>query len=587
MGLTAPQEVFLEILMRSLGYIPQAMGNGPESEEAGSLGQEGICLKERDLPELQKLSRGHKVMPLLYDFLMDYGEAVGPTEGEWENLKGILVEEAKKTAMQSYRLLFLTRYICNLLEERKITVIVLKGVSIATYYPVPEMRKSGDIDLLLPGKKDLKKAIEVLKEAGFTVEKQQRAHHHISMHSAEGIEVELHSLLCEPVDSNKINSYLKEVAEGTGKHMVRKEIMGVELPVLEEGYLAFSLLLHMLQHYLRAGFGIKLLCDLVVFWKEDLPAKQKESYRNLVKGAGLEGFSNQMLELCIKYLGLEREKVQEILFEETEKRSSAKDETMEVFLKDILEGEEFGKAGKDRMVSLRGGGLGDYVREFHHQMHLNFPKLGRVILLWPFLWSFTLFRFLRNNRVVRKVSLWDILRKAGKRGKINENLQLFQVKEKTLEVSEVHGDPTRYLKQNQRIKLQVRGVSMFPLLEPQKDVVTVAPFQGRKLRVGDLVLYRREEGILVLHRICRIKDNGFYLLGDHQTEIEGPLKRKQFYGRVVRIEKSWGSFSASNPLYVTYVFFWLALRRFRPTLLKLLSKLKKSQKGKWKKGEKG
>ena len=97
----------------------------------------------------------------------------------------------------------------------------------------------------------------------------------------------------------------------------------------------------------------------------------------------------------------------------------------EIFMEELMDAEEFGKA-KNRMVALRGNGLFDYVREFHHQMHLNFPKAGKVFLFWPVLWTITLVRFLRNNKKVRSVSSKELFESAGKRGKIVKGMKLFQ-----------------------------------------------------------------------------------------------------------------------------------------------------------------
>ena len=56
--------------------------------------------------------------------------------------------------------------------------------------------------------------------------------------------------------------------------------------------------------------------------------------------------------------------------------------------------------------------------------------------------------------------------------------------------------------------------------------------EGSALRRGDVVLYRRENGMLVLHRIYKIGQDGLYLLGDHQTAIEGPVRREQVKGKM-------------------------------------------------------
>lgn len=58
---------------------------------------------------------------------------------------------ARTTVRQSYHLLFLTRDLVKLLEEAGIPALVLKGCGVAELYPVPELRKSGDIDVLIPG----------------------------------------------------------------------------------------------------------------------------------------------------------------------------------------------------------------------------------------------------------------------------------------------------------------------------------------------------------------------------------------------------------------------------------------------------
>ena len=64
--------------------------------------------------------------------------------------------------------------------------------------------------------------------------------------------------------------------------------------------------------------------------------------------------------------------------------------------------------------------------EFHHQMHLNFPRADKCFLLFPVLWVVTLVRFLRNNRRVREVSLAQVLRTADRRSRQMELLGLFQ-----------------------------------------------------------------------------------------------------------------------------------------------------------------
>ena len=58
-------------------------------------------------------------------------------------------ERSTQTVWQSYRLLFMSRYVTGLLKDAGIDTILLKGSGVAGLYPVPELRKSGDVDLLV------------------------------------------------------------------------------------------------------------------------------------------------------------------------------------------------------------------------------------------------------------------------------------------------------------------------------------------------------------------------------------------------------------------------------------------------------
>ncbi len=200
--------------------------------------------------------------------------------------------------------------------------------------------------------------------------------------------------------------------------------MGIEIPVLREDYQAFELLLHMLQHYLRSGFGIRLLCDWVVFWNSDIAEKFANGYCSLCDEFGVRQFSDMITRICIAKLGLDKDKAERII--STGLKDSLTDEDIDKFWDEFWTAEEFGKSSANRMVNLQGSKKSAYIKEFHHQMHLNFPKAGKCPLLWPVLWVITLVRFLINNRRIRKVSLRDVTKSAGDRGRLNEKLHIFE-----------------------------------------------------------------------------------------------------------------------------------------------------------------
>lgn len=401
-------------------------GSGGEGESTGEEPVvEGDCLlsllrgdqdalgeQAPDWEKLTHMAECHGVLSLLYDRME--GE-----EGIPEEARRKAEAAARKAVMQSYHLLFLCKYLIGRLEKAGIPIVLLKGVGTASYYPTPELRKSGDVDLLLTEPKKLEEACRVLEACGCAVLERQPSLHHVVFISGEGIAVELHTMLAEPFDNQRINQYLEGKLAECQKHVVRADVMGVELPVLAPGYHAYELLLHMLQHFLRAGFGVKLLYDWVMFWSHEIDEQEKAQYLTLVRQSGIKGFSDMVTSVCCGYLGLSRDSVQWM-------RMTSEEAAVEEFMADVLTAEEFGRSDAERMVTLRNGGLLGYVREFHHQMRLNFPKAGRFFFCWPMLWSITLLRFLYNNRRIRRVSCQSILRNAGRRGRLIQKMRLWK-----------------------------------------------------------------------------------------------------------------------------------------------------------------
>ena len=114
---------------------------------------------------------------------------------------------------------------------------------------------------------------------------------------------------------------------------------------------------------------------------------------------------------------------------------------------------------------------------------------------------------------------------------------------------------------------------MYPLLLPGRDEVQIERTDITKAKRGDVLLYRRQEGILVLHRVYRRTKDGLYMVGDNQTEIEGPLALCQVRGKMIAVIRNGKSFSTGNPLYVIFSRIWLILRPFRPLISQIIHKM--------------
>lgn len=326
-------------------------------------------------------------------------------------------KEAKKIVLQNYRLWFATRDTVSLLNNADIEVAVLKGAATAYYYKVPEMRKSGDIDIILANKSDEEKALDVLTHAGFRLLKEQVALHHKVLEK-DGLSIELHSSLAEPFDNDRTNNYLSECERMLKDNIIKREYAGIELPVLNEGYHGYELILHMLQHFLREGFGIRLIVDWKMYLDREIDEEQKDLFLKLVTESRMKRFVDYVSETCVEYLGLEKEK--------TEWLNISDITNLEPFVLEIVSSGDFGKSDFNRMVKLRGNSVFDYYREFHHQTKLNYPRASKWIVTLPILWVMTFVRFVSNNKKIRDVRTIDILKNAREKSEIVKELKVFR-----------------------------------------------------------------------------------------------------------------------------------------------------------------
>jgi signal peptidase len=86
-----------------------------------------------------------------------------------------------------------------------------------------------------------------------------------------------------------------------------------------------------------------------------------------------------------------------------------------------------------------------------------------------------------------------------------------------------------------RLRLRIRGASMSPTLR-DGDLVEVRPVEPAQLRVGDLVLFKTQQGDLLVHRcVTKSDENGqvwFTTKGDASPSFDSPIGPEQVLGRV-------------------------------------------------------
>lgn len=365
-------------------------------------------LSAEEWPQLLTTADRHEVLSLL--------ETTWDSDQLPKEQRMFVQAKTAKTIHKGIQLQALNARLTSLLAKEGITAITLKGCTVSRYYPTPEFRKTSDIDLFVANPEEAKKAVRILGDNGFKPSGAWHANHHFILSSDKNEVVELHTAWADDFKDKNLNQYMAKMQPESMHHCHLTDIQGFQVYAYETPWHAFYLMIHMLTHFVGSGFGLRNLCDWVVLWNHCDEVKAREDFLKMAVESGTDEFAAALTAICVKYLGLDRAK------SPVPDEKHVDPETVEMLLRDILDAGEFGYSEAARMVGMDGDSWTAYVREFHHQMHINFPKAGRWIILWPVLWAATLVRFLRNNRKLHRAPLTEIMKKAGKRGRLVSRL---------------------------------------------------------------------------------------------------------------------------------------------------------------------
>ena len=166
--------------------------------------------------------------------------------------------------------------------------VILKGTSAAQYYPYPEYRTMGDIDIMTC-REDFDSAYRDLEENGYTVTKKLERE---VLFNKNGIVIELHryfASLNDPIACKYLDDLI--IDNINTSHV---------LPDLVNGLV---LLEHISQH-LEHGLGLRQIIDWMLFVNKCLPDDGWPEFRPMAKTIGLEQLAITTTRMCERYLGL-------------------------------------------------------------------------------------------------------------------------------------------------------------------------------------------------------------------------------------------------------------------------------------------
>lgn len=150
------------------------------------------------------------------------------------------------------------------LERAGIQPVLMKGRGLAAFYPEPQMRQWGDIDLFV-GKEQYHPAAAVTRETfpdalKFDEELDHYRHYNLI---ADGVSIEVHRVsvsMQHPLDERR---YERMERKGMNDSE-RLEVNGLEVRVPEATFNALFVFLHSWEHMMTAGANLRQICDLAL-----------------------------------------------------------------------------------------------------------------------------------------------------------------------------------------------------------------------------------------------------------------------------------------------------------------------------------
>ena len=103
---------------------------------------------------------------------------------------------------------------------------------------------------------------------------------------------------------------------------------------------------------------------------------------------------------------------------------------------------------------------------------------------------------------------------------------------------------TELLSQGTTVHFRPSGRSMYPSIR-EGELITVEPVAASDVKLGDIVLYRSQRG-LIAHRVVGssptqssvLSPHYFFLRGDASLSCDQPVAAHQILGRVIRVQRN-------------------------------------------------
>lgn len=251
--------------------------------------------EDTDVKALYDLSRAHNLSPIVFSVI--------------KNDKALMSDMAVRKAFEDDFFDSIVRYDCqkniisslsNLFDKHGVAHVFFKGSEIKEYYPVPELRSMGDVDVLIDIK-DRDRVKSLLLSDGYTLSEHNGP---VYNYNKNGVLIEMHTSIV----NGKVGS---KNAEEYYKNAFSKAVFNGNSGRFDETYHLAYLVVHIAHHFWFYGAGAKMILDLAVMLKHFDISLDNVFY--ILKNIGLDDFARVIFSVCFKWFGVGKSYTDDIL----------------------------------------------------------------------------------------------------------------------------------------------------------------------------------------------------------------------------------------------------------------------------------
>lgn len=299
-------------------------------------------ISSEDWFKLLNQAQMHNVLALVYEAVYDCPSAETIAMEMRENFRRRMLYQVMQQTIKTQEFWCLQQH----LKDSGFTPIVIKGIVCRNLYPKPDYRISTDEDLLIPPEQfnDCCQCLYAYGMHRLKPDQNEEKSYELSFGKAGSpIFIELHKYLFDPDTEayGEWNRYFADIFE----HKICETIDGHEVYILDYTEHLFYLICHAFKHFLHSGFGIRQVCDIVMFANAYGSKIDWQKVLGLCREIHADKFSAAIFKIGQNYLTFNQEKANYPV----EWRSIGVDER--AMLEDLLSGGVYGASSMSRKHS--------------------------------------------------------------------------------------------------------------------------------------------------------------------------------------------------------------------------------------------